>query len=251
MAHWNPNAYLQFNQERLRPALDLLNQIPLETPKRVVDLGCGPGNVTQILKQRWPECDLIGIDSSQDMLAKAKEADPSITWQEGDVQNWEAEEPVDLIYSNACFHWLGDHETLFPHLMKQLKSQGVLAVQMPNNFSEPTHRLIADVLGPDHPLAPGFPVHKPAHYYEWLAPYSASINLWESRYMHVLEGDNPVADWTKGAALRPVLDGLQNKEACAEFEQAYRQKIKSAYPQMENGKTLLPFKRFFMICTKY
>lgn len=250
MANWNPQTYLKFDQERLRPALDLLAQIPLDAPLRAVDLGCGPGNVTHILSERWPDCELIGIDSSKDMLEKAKSAYPHLAWQESDVHSWIAEEPLDLIFSNACLHWLDDHENLFPHLMRQLKSGGVLAVQVPNNFREPTHRLIADVLGHDHPLAPGFPVHEPAQYYDWLEPHCENINLWESRYMHILDGENPVADWTKGAALRPVLDGLESEAEKPAFEQDYRQRILKAYPKTKNGKTLLPFKRFFMVCVK-
>lgn len=250
MANWNPETYLKFDQDRLRPALDLMTQITLNDPKDIIDLGCGPGNVTQILKDRWPESHIIGIDSSPDMLAKAKAKYPAITWVQDDVAHWQADHPVDLIFSNACLHWLGTHERLFPKLLESLKPGGVLAVQMPNNFAAPTHQCIGEVLGENHPLCPGSPVHKPTDYYDWLSPHCQYINLWETQYLHQLEGDNPVADWTKGAALRPVLDGLADDQARERFETSYRALIKKAYPSSQDGKTLLPFKRFFLICVK-
>lgn len=248
MARWNPQQYMKFGTDRLRPALDLLAQIQLDAPRRIVDLGCGPGNVTALLKERWPGADVMGIDSSGDMLEKAQTDYPYITWQQADIANWEPEDKPDLIFSNACLHWLGDHEKLFPRLLHILNKGGVLAIQMPNNFAAPTHQLIRDVLGPEHPLAPGFPVHEPAAYYNWLSPL-ADVNLWETTYQHILEGENPVADWTKGAALRPVLDGLSVEEGKA-FENAYRDKVLAAYPKSQDGKTIMPFRRFFLILNK-
>lgn len=248
MAHWNPQTYLKFDMERLRPALDLMAQIPLSHPKHIIDLGCGPGNVTALVQDRWPESQVCGIDSSPDMLAQAEKDYPGMVWQQAEIADWGAQEPSDLIFSNACLHWLGDHDQLFPRLLNNLKSGGILAVQMPNNFAAPTHQIIRDVLGPDHPLAPGFPVATTQHYYDWLAPFCSTLNIWQTRYLHVLDGNNPVADWTRGAALRPVLNGLENAQERAAFEQAYRQRIAQAYPPQPDGKTLFPFERLFMVC---
>ncbi|MDV7340516.1 methyltransferase domain-containing protein [Terasakiella sp. A23] len=250
MATWNPETYLKFDAPRLRPALDLIGQVHLKNPRTIVDLGCGPGNVTQILKERWPDADVTGIDSSPHMLEKAKAAYPDVSWQQADVSTWKPDGPVDLIYSNACLHWLEDHEGLFTRLFSYLSYDGVLAVQMPSNFAAPTHQLIRDVLGKGHPLSPGFPVHAPQEYYDWLASEAMHLNLWETTYQHILEGDNPVADWTKGAALRPVLDDLTDDQARKEFETDYRARIAKAYPKSGNGKTVMPFKRFFLIAQK-
>ncbi len=240
---------MQFGGERLRPALDLLAQIPLENPSLIIDLGCGPGNVTALINARWPDARIIGVDSSEDMLAKAKLDHPDIEWQQADIANWAPEEQPDLIYSNACLHWLKDHDQLFPSLLSHLNTGGVLATQMPNNFAAPTHQLIAEILGENHPLVPGFPVHDVGDYYDWLVGESSHLNLWETTYQHILDGNNPVADWTRGAALRPILDGLSEKEA-VRFEQLYREKILQAYPKAKDGKTVMPYKRFFLVAVK-
>ncbi|WP_419798445.1 MAG: methyltransferase domain-containing protein [Terasakiella sp.] len=250
MAQWNPQTYLKFGQERLRPALDLLAQIPLEQPQTLVDLGCGPGNVTALLKQKWPHAHVTGIDSSPDMLNQARENHPDIDWVETDIATWQPDQKIDLIFSNACLHWLGNHDILFPKLLDHLNEGGILAVQMPNNFAAPTHQAIRDILGEDHPLCPGYPVSECCDYYQWLAPKCERLDIWETTYTHVLSGDNPVADWTKGAALRPVLDGIKDKGEKQAFEQTYRDHISQAYPTLSNGKTLLPFKRLFMVCLK-
>jgi len=250
MATWNAQTYLKFSGERLRPALDLMAQIPLEAPQTIIDLGCGPGNVTHILSERWAGADISGVDSSSNMLEKAAVTYPSLTWKQEDVATWQADVAPDILYSNACLHWLDDHETLFPKLLKQVKPQGVLAVQMPNNFAAMTHQAIRDVLGENHPLSPKYPVHEARDYYDWLNNECTSLNIWETTYMHILEGENPIADWTKGAALRPVLDGLSDEAERAEFEAKYRALILDAYPKSANGKTVLPFKRLFMVAVR-
>jgi len=250
MAHWNPNTYLKFGSERLRPALDLMAQIPLATAEQIIDLGCGPGNVTALFKDRWPEADITGIDSSVHMLAEANDLNPDIDWVQTDIAQWQPETAPDLIFSNACLHWLDDHQTLFPKLLSYLSPGGVLAVQMPNNFAAPTHQAIRDVLGNNHPLSPVFPVSDPQAYYDWLIDGCDSLSLWETTYQHVLEGDNPVADWTKGAALRPILDGLKTDAEKQAFEEEYRRQIAKIYPKQSNGKTVMPFKRFFLIAVK-
>ena len=252
MTTWNPVQYMKFGSDRLRPAMDLIAQIPIENISQLIDLGCGPGNVTHLLSQKWPDAKVKGLDASVHMLKQAKASYDTILWEAGNVQSWVAEEPVDLIFSNACLHWLGDHDVLFPRLLDQLKPDGVMAVQMPNNFSAPTHQLIKECLAliGREDLAPGFPVHHSDIYYDMLSESCTYLNIWETTYLHVLEGDNPVFNWTKGAALRPVLEPLDNEKDKDRFLENYARAIEKAYVTRADGKTLLPFKRFFMIAQK-
>jgi trans-aconitate 2-methyltransferase len=249
---WNPQQYLTFEDHRLRPAVDLLGGIPLEVPKTVVDLGCGTGNVTRIIQERWPSAKVVGLDSSTEMLKNAREADSKIQWQQKAIADWQPKQKVDVIYSNASLHWLGGHETLFPRLMSYLKLGGYLAVQMPGNFSAPTHTLVYEAArsGPWkerlEPLIKPPPVMDPTDYYRILVPYSEQLDIWETTYIQALEGENPVAEWTKGTWLKPFLDALEEPEK-AQFEAQYRRRILQAYPPGLNGKTLLPFRRIFVV----
>lgn len=252
MASWNPGQYMRFGSDRLRPALDLMAQILLETPSSVIDLGCGPGNVTDLLAKRWPGAKISGLDGSVDMLKQAQDSYANISWQVGDVETWVPDQPVDLIFSNACLHWLDNHDVLFPRLFDQLNPGGVMAIQMPNNFSSPTHQLIRDCLDPigRSDLAPNFPVQTSEFYYDILGSGCVSLNIWETRYLHVLEGENPVFNWTKGAALRPVLEDLTSEQDREKFLRDYAAAIELAYEKRADGKTLMPFNRFFLTAVK-
>jgi trans-aconitate 2-methyltransferase len=252
---WDPHQYLRFAGHRLRPAIDLLNQIDLSSPKTVVDLGCGAGNVAVLLRDRWPEASVVGVDGSADMLAKAREIEPEIDWIEADMAAWTPATPPDLIYSNAALHWLGDHAALFPRLIESLAPGGVLAVQMPRNFGAPSHTAMADAAldGPWRetlePLLKPAPVAEPAFYYGLLASRAAALDVWETEYLQVLEGDDPVAEWTKGTWLRPLLDAL-DEPARSGFEAAYRGRVRAAYPRRADGRTLFPFRRLFLVARR-
>lgn len=252
---WDPRQYLRFAGHRLRPAIDLLNQVDLPGPETVVDLGCGAGNVTVLLRDRWPEAAITGVDGSADMLAKARETAPAIDWVEADMAEWTPDAPVDLIYSNAALHWLGCHDALFPRLIDSLALGGVLAVQMPRNFGAPSHTSMADAAraGPWRatlePLLKPSPVAEPAFYYDVFAPHVAALDIWESEYLQVLEGDDPVAEWTKGTWLRPLLDALDEPDR-AGFEAEYRARVRQAYPRRADGKTLFPFRRLFLVAVR-
>jgi trans-aconitate 2-methyltransferase len=258
-ATWDPNQYLAFGDHRLRPALELLSRIPLEAPARVVDLGCGAGNVTAYLRRRWPQASIMGIDSSSEMLAKAAEAElnmePAVEWRQGDFATWEPEAPVDVIYANASLHWFPDHDALFPRLMECLNPGGVLAVQMPRNFGQPSHTSMAEIAlkGPWAKTLAGVqrnaPVAEPDFYYDLLAPRSSGVDMWETRYVQVLEGENPVAEFTKGSWLKPLLDALAEPER-SEFEATYRERVLQYYPPREDGTTLFPFNRMFMVAVR-
>lgn len=256
MPTWNPAQYLQFNDYRLRPAMDLLARVALAAPGVVYDLGCGPGNATRLLKQRWPAAKITGVDGSADMLAKARANDPVVTWQQADLNTWRPEQPADLLFSNATLHWLDDHERVFPKLMDALNSGGVLAVQMPDNFGAPTHTLISEVVhGGDwrdrlQPALRPHPVLAAAAYHDILLPHASDLDIWQAIYLHVLEGEDPVVEWTKGSVLRPVLDRLQGEEETAAFLRAYRERIHQAYPRRADGKTLLPFRRLFIVAVR-
>jgi trans-aconitate 2-methyltransferase len=249
---WNPDQYLRYADARLRPAADLLMRVPLDQPAQVFDLGCGAGNATRLLAGRWPAAHLTGVDDSPSMLAKAREAWPQAQWVQGDVGRWESPVPADLIYSNAALHWLPDHAQLLPRLMRMLKPGGVMALQMPRNFAAPSHTAIAKTVrsGPwnarlQHLLGPA-PVAEPAAYFDMLQAHAAELDIWETEYLHVLEGRDPVKEWTKGTWLRRFLDALDAAEA-ARFEADYADRVRGAYPPRADGRTLFPFRRLFIV----
>jgi trans-aconitate 2-methyltransferase len=250
---WNPSQYLKFGDQRLRPAIDLLQRIDLAAPRDVYDLGAGAGNVTRQLRARWPNAHITGVDESEAMLARAAEA-ADIDWQRADLAGWRPPRPADLIYSNAALHWLPDHDRLFPSLLAMLAPGGVLAVQMPRMFSMPTHTLVADAArsGPWRdrlePMLRPPPVSEPGFYYDLLAPRAALVDIWETEYLHVLEGPDPVKEWFKGSWLTQFLEVLDEPWR-SEFEACYARLVAEAYPRRADGRTLLPFRRLFIVAT--
>lgn len=250
---WDPNVYLEFTDQRLRPAVDLLARVPLAEARTVYDLGCGPGNVTRLLAERWPRARVTGVDASPEMLAKA-ETIPNIVWQQADLAKWGAESPADLVFSNATFHWLDDHQVLFPHLMRQVAPGGFLAIQMPRQHLNPSHQILFELVRerPWTSLVAAIrehASHAPGDYYEWLAPQAAMLDIWETEYLHVLDGEDPVLSWFKGSVLRPVLDRLEPSRQ-PEFLRVYGERLRAAYPARSDGKTLLPFLRIFIVAQK-
>jgi trans-aconitate 2-methyltransferase len=251
---WDPAQYLKFADHRLRPAIDLLNRVALEAPGEIYDLGAGAGNVTRLIRERWPGARVTGVDDSPAMLARAAATAPAITWQQADLGAWTPPRPADLIYSNAALHWLTGHERLFPALLGGLAPGGVLAVQMPRNFGAPSHTLISEAArsGPWRatlePLLRPAPVAEPAVYYDVLAPKTAALDIWETEYLQVLEGRDPVKEWTKGTWLRPLLDALAEPDR-GRFEARYAELVARAYPPRADGRTLFPFRRLFIVAT--
>jgi trans-aconitate 2-methyltransferase len=249
---WNPDQYLQFAQPRLRPALDLLAHIATERPRRIYDLGCGAGNVTRLLLERWPNAEVIGIDDSAEMLAKAAEASSRIRWVRQSLATWRPDAPADLIFSNAALHWLPNHVQLFSVLVDALTPGGVLAVQMPRNFLAPSHTLMYETARAGswrnklQPLIAPPPVSEPQFYYSLLQARARSLDIWETEYLHVLEGENAVKEWTKGTWLKRFLAALEEPER-SEFEAEYARRVAAAYPRLPNGKTLFPFRRLFIV----
>ena len=251
---WQPTQYLKFENPRLRPALDLLARIPLEKPGEIVDLGCGTGNVTCLLAERWPQARITGVDSSPEMLKKANETPGVIDWVEGDAADWRPQRPVDLLFSNAALHWLDHHDRLFPCLVDCLKPGGYLAVQIPNNYRNPSHTLLAEAVcaGPWkerlEPLLRPTPVASPGFYDALLAPLCDEVEIWETEYQHVLTGDNPVLAWTRGTTLRPLLTALEAEPDLHNgFLAAYGGLLQKAYPAQGAGRVLFPFRRLFIL----
>lgn len=254
MADWSPAAYLRFEDERTRPARDLLAAVPLDEPGFVIDAGCGPGNSTELLATRFPTARLIGYDSSPAMLAKARARVPGIAFVKADAARFVPDAAPDLVYGNALFQWLPDHIDVFCRIMGQLAEGGVLAVQMPDNLAEPTHRLMSEVAaaGPwadrlgDAARAPLPPVRR---YYEALKPLTRRLDIWHIVYNHPLADAAAVVDFVKSTGLKPFLDPLEEDERAA-FLAAYAEKIAQAYPPLAGGGVLLRFPRLFMIAVR-
>jgi trans-aconitate 2-methyltransferase len=252
---WDPSQYLAFADLRLRPALDLLARAPAEAPELVVDLGCGPGNLAPYLKARWPAARILGVDGSAEMLAKARKAAEGVDFVQADIGAWSPNAAPDVIFSNAALHWLDRHDALFPRLLGMLAPGGVLAVQMPRNHGAPSHtQIVATVMdGPWRarlePLLRPSPTHPPAVYYDLLAPCAARLDIWETEYLQVLEGRDPVKEFTKGSALKPFLDALDGAERGA-FEEAYAARLRATYRPQADGRTLFPFRRLFLIAAR-
>jgi trans-aconitate 2-methyltransferase len=253
---WQPILYKRFAGERERPALDLIQRVPLDDPGFILDLGCGAGNVTALLRARWPRACLMGMDHSPAMLTAARAALPDVDFIEGDAANWRSPEPVDLLFTNAVLQWLPDHERLFPRLFEQVKPGGILAVQMPRNFDRPSHLLMLETAkaGPwrtklaaqiERPRQ----VEEPAFYARLVASLTEMSDIWEIDYLMRLQGDNPVVTWTRATGLRPFMAPLDEDER-KRFEADYAARILAAYPPESDGSTLYAFRRLFILAAR-
>jgi trans-aconitate 2-methyltransferase len=253
-ASWDPAQYARFADARLRPAIDLLARVPPGPRAAIYDLGCGSGAVTRLIAERWPQATILGLDSSEAMLEKARQAVPAARFAVADIAGWAPPQPADLIVANAALHWIDGHERLMLRLMDGLRPGGVLAVQMPRNHAAPSHTAMAETVrsGPWAARLAGVrgivPVAPAADYLRLLAPRAASVEAWESEYVHVLEGPDPVMEWTKGTALRPYLDALGDD--AAPFLAAYSTRLRAAYPPEPDGRTLFPFRRVFVVAMR-
>ncbi len=251
---WSAAQYTRFEDERTRPVRDLVAAIPRHDVRTAVDLGCGPGNSTEVLAARYPTANVSGLDSSDDMIHAARERLPGITFDVADITDWQASTPVDVILANASLQWLPDHANLYPRLVAQLSDGGCLAVQTPDNLTEPAHRIAREVAadgswsgklaGIAHPDR-----HEAAWYYALLAPLCARVDVWRTTYFHPLQGHDAIVEWFKGSALRPYLAPLDEDERL-HFLATYRQRITGAYPLLSDGRVLLPFPRLFLVATR-
>jgi trans-aconitate 2-methyltransferase len=256
MADWSSEQYLKFADERTRAARDLLAPVPIDRPRLVYDLGCGPGNSTELLIERFPEARIIGVDSSPDMLAKARKSCPQATFMEADLSHWRPDPDADLLFANAVFQWVPDHLKVLQRLLARMAKGAVLAVQMPDNLNEPSHVAMRETalagqwaqklatLGRVRDELPS-----PSGYYAALKPHAARIDIWNTIYNHPLEGARGIVEWVKGTGLRPFIDPLDEDERKA-YLAAYQERIAQAYPTERDGKVLLRFPRLFIICVR-
>ncbi len=253
--HWQPDLYLRYAAYRERPAHDLLARIPDLPPGLacglVVDLGCGPGNVTPHLAARWPQARLLGVDNAPTMLERARAQGVAAAWQEADATSWEPPQPASVIYANAALQWLQDHRRLFPRLMRCLAPGGWLAVQMPAYAGAQSLTLVHDVAaaGPWAAALKGRlrlnPVGEAGFYYDLLVPLADEVDIWETVYQHVMTGPDDIVTWSQGTALLPVREILDAAGYDA-FVAAFRAEVHRLYPRQPDGRVLYPFRRLFM-----
>ncbi|WP_028749166.1 trans-aconitate 2-methyltransferase [Rhizobium mesoamericanum] len=253
---WSASQYVKFEDERTRPARDLLAQVPLERIRHAVDLGCGPGNSTELIVERFGAAGVSGLDSDLNMLEAARKRMPGTPFVEADLATWHPSAPADLLFANAVFQWLPNHLSIFDRLLDGLVPGGVLAVQMPDNLTEPSHLLMEETAhaGPwrtafesrsvrRKPLAP------PSSYYTRLIAKAARVDIWQTAYNHPMADAAAIVEWVKGTGLRPYLDhaGEEHRDA---FLADYLGRIAKAYPTMSDGRVLLRFPRFFIVAVK-
>jgi len=256
MPDWNPALYLRFEDERTRPALDLLSRVQLERMRYAVDLGCGPGNSTQLLAKHWPKADLLGIDTSHAMLADARQRLPNARFEVGDVATWQADRVPDLIFGNAVMQWVPDHAALLPRLLAQTAPGGVLAIQVPDNLSEPSHRLMRETAA-DGPWASKLEesarvrerILPGEDYYNLFAGAASVIDIWRTVYYHVLDDAQAIVSWVRATGLRSFVDPLDPDEQVGYLKQ-YTSRIAEAYPPRRDGKVVLAFPRLFIVAKR-
>jgi trans-aconitate 2-methyltransferase len=253
---WDPERYLTYADERGRPFVELVARIGADAPRTVVDLGCGPGNLTRLLRERWPGAEVTGIDSSPKMIAKAVESGSGVGFAVGDLRTWAPVEPVDVLVSNATLQWVPGHLDLLPGLLGSVAPGGWLAFQVPGNFDEPSHTirsaLAAESPYAEHVAGAATPdAHDAATYLAALAPLGCVVDAWETTYLHVLRGEDPVFTWVSGTGARPTLQALEHADPALRtaFEQEFKRRLRAAYPDSGHG-VVLPFRRVFVVAHK-
>ncbi|MBC3366506.1 trans-aconitate 2-methyltransferase [Pseudomonas sp. SWRI154] len=254
---WSAQQYVAFEQERTRPARDLLAAIPPVQAREVIDLGCGPGNSTELLVDRFPGATVRGLDSSGDMIEAARKRLPGVTFATADIGRWNEGGPFDLIFANAVLQWLPDHATLLPSLVDKLAPGGSLAIQMPDNLHQPSHRLMGEIAanGPWASQLAGAAamrteVADACTYYSILTAHCSRVDVWRTTYHHPLaDGASGVVEWFKGSGLRPFLEPLDEAQR-EEYLRQYLAAIEQAYPALDDGSVLLPFPRLFIVATR-
>lgn len=253
MSTWNPEAYLKFEKERTQPSRDLAARIEARQPRSAVDIGCGPGNSTAVLAARWPGAEIVGVDSSPEMIKKAAEEYPHGRWILADASSWQPERTFDVVFSNATIQWIPDHATLIPRLYGMANPNGALAIQVPANNSSPLHLALLSVTqrsewnsrfkkGDD-----AITYNSEEYYYDLLAPLSERIELWRTTYYHILESHQNLIDWYSTTGMKVYLSRLENEQDELQFKRQVLEECRPHYPVQRDGRILFPFKRIFMI----
>jgi trans-aconitate 2-methyltransferase len=253
MPDWDPALYLKFSDQRARPAADLIAQIGLEKPRRIIDLGCGTGNSTEQLHQRWPEAEITGLDSSTEMLKQARQNHRDWQWIESPIESWRPDGTYDLVFSNAALHWVPDHATVFPRLLNYVSPGGALAVQMPYNFQAPAHQGMKKVAadprwaGALDGASEKYYVQPIAFYYRVLSRSAAGLKLWEVEYLQIMNTTRAILDWVRSTAMRGYLERLPEEKRRKEFEEMCLREFEKSYRPEDDGKVLFPYRRMFII----
>ena len=256
MTGWNPHQYLKFAEERGQPCRDLAARIAVSPVRRVMDLGCGPGNSTAVLRQRWPEAEFTGLDNSAEMIARARREYPRQRWIENEISAWSASKDgqYDVVFSNAALQWVEDHATVYPRLFSRVAPGGALAIQIPGNIDALPHRLMREVAA-SAAWSPRFPQgtprewhhHEMDFYYDVLAPDAARLELWATEYLHILPDVKAIVEWYRGTGLRPFLAMLDTDAARERFMADYLLLLRPHFPSRPAGGVLFPFRRIFVV----
>lgn len=253
MSNWNAEHYMRYGDQRTRAAADLAARINLDAPRTIADLGCGPGNSTQILRTRWPHSDILGIDNSSEMIEAAKLSFPEQNWLLADVSGWRPADPIDLVYSNAALQWLPSHDTLMRHLFTRVAAGGALAFQIPSSTYARVRTLIHEISRDsawtermDAPRS-ALTMESPAFYYDTLASEATRLDIWETEYNHVMDSGDAIVDWIASTGLRPFLAALDTEIERNDFLTELQRRVSMAYKSRTDGKVLFPFRRTFVI----
>ncbi len=254
---WSSRQYLKFEDERTRPARDLLQAVPVASVKHAADLGCGPGNSTDLLVEHYPDASIAGVDNSPDMIAAAQKRLPFVKFRLGSIEEWSEPGPWDLLFANASLQWVGDHEGLLRRLMQRLAPGGSLAIQIPDNLAEPCQLAMCEVAR-TAPFAAKLgraskartAINSETWYYTLLKPLSARVDIWRTTYYHPLAGGvDAIVEWLKGTGLIPFLKPLSEEERAA-YLAAYRDELAKNYKPLADGTVILPFPRLFIVATR-
>ena len=250
---WNAAHYLKFGNERTRAAAELAARIFVDSPTKIADLGCGPGNSTRVLRERWAAADVVGIDNSPEMIAAAKENHPDLRFETGDVGDWSGSDTYDIVFANAVFHWVPDHAGLLQRIMSRVVEGGALAFQIPAGRDAPFRRHIREL---SHDPAwndrmeaarSKVTVHDPTFYYDTLAPLASNVDIWIAEYQHVMPDAKAILNWISSTAVRPYVNSLADQEEKQRFLDLLGERVRESYPTRTDGKVLFPFERLFVV----
>lgn len=256
MIAWDPQLYMKYGNERTQPSIDLTSRIPLRDPQHIVDLGCGAGNSTAILHNRWPKANITGLDSSNAMLDEAQKKFPGLHWVKADIGNWKPESSYDLIFSNAVLQWIPNHDVLFKNLLEYVNDSGYLAVQIPYHYTSRLHQIIIEVSHYQQwtryldEARNALTSHKPEFYYDLLHSACSQIDIWQTDYFHVMESVEAILEWISGTGLRPYLEAINNEKDRKVFKALILDGYRQTYHRRKDGKVLFPFSRLFILIRK-
>ncbi len=256
MLDWNPRQYLKYKNERTQPSIDLAARIEIDNPESVIDIGCGPGNSTQVLRKRWPGTRIVGLDSSASMIEKAKKDYPDIEWITADASAFAFAKEYDIVFSNAALQWIPDHDLLLPRLFEAVSFRGALAVQVPADSSSPLREALLSVSSREKwsQFTSGaenlMTYHTVEYYYDILSAIGAEFDLWETVYYHVMRSHIELVEWYRSTGMRPFIERLHDEESRRAFEKEILSECRKSYPVRSDRKILYPFKRIFFIAYK-